>query len=50
MRLLLVCLLLAGCAGGGSVVRGTGEIAPPPPGFVDYCLRHPDKAECGGAK
>lgn len=50
LLLLLIPLLLDGCVGGGTAVRGTGEVAPTPEGFVDYCKRHPEKAECGGTR
>lgn len=36
--LILAVLLLASCANRA------------PAGFVDYCERHPERAECGGAK
>lgn len=37
--ILAIALLLQACA-------VTREPAP----FADYCARHPDRAECGGAK
>lgn len=49
MRCLLLILLLNGCASTG-LLRGNGEIAPPPGGYVVYCPQHPDRAECGGMK
>lgn len=48
--ILLSSLVLAGCSGGNKTVRGTGEYANPPAGFVDYCNRHPEQAECGGTQ
>lgn len=49
MRYLLLLLLLNGCVPPGPL-RGSGELAPPPAGFVVYCQQHPDNAECGGTK
>ncbi len=52
-RLLLICLCslaLAGCPTPPDILVGTGERAPAPYGFVDYCNRHPDRAECGGTQ
>ena len=49
MRYLLILFLLNACTSEG-ILRGSGEIAPTPYGFTDYCLRHPDRAECGGTK
>lgn len=37
--LVLAVLLLASCANNRA-----------PAGFVDYCERHPERAECGGTK
>lgn len=48
MRCLLLILLLNACA--PATLKGSGEEAPAPYGFVDYCNRHPDRAECGGTK
>jgi len=47
--LLLLSSTLIGC-NTPSVLKGSGEVAPAPYGFVDYCNRHPDRAECGGTK
>lgn len=47
--LTLAAVFLAGCQG-PEVLRGSGQPADPPGGFVDYCIRHPDRAECGGSK
>lgn len=49
MRYLLLLLLLNGCDG-GRLLRGSGEVAPSPGGYVVYCAQHPDRAECGGTK
>lgn len=49
MRCLLILLLLSGCNGGG-LLRGSGEVAPAPGGYVAYCQQNPDRAECGGTK
>lgn len=46
---ILCSLLLAGCASSG-LLRSSGEEAPAPYGFVDYCNRHPERAECGGTQ
>ena len=46
---LLISSSLVGCAQSG-VLRGSGEVAPAPYGFVAYCAQHPDRAECGGTK
>ena len=48
MRWLLILLLLNACNGG--LLRGSGEVAPAPHGFVIYCQQNPDRAECGGTK
>jgi hypothetical protein len=42
-------LLLGGCHHSGPL-KSSGEEAPAPYGFVDYCNRHPDRAECGGTQ
>jgi hypothetical protein len=43
-------LFLGGCNGGPSVLRGDGVPTVGPYGFYEYCQRHPEVAECGGAK
>jgi hypothetical protein len=43
-------LLLGGCANGGGLLQGSGVEAPAPAGFIDYCQRHPERAECGGTQ
>jgi len=42
-------LLLGGCAS-QQRLESSGDRAPAPYGFVDYCNRHPDRAECGGTQ
>ena len=49
LRLILLCSLLLGCRT-PSVLQGSGIDAPAPSGFVDYCLRYPQRAECGGTE
>lgn len=44
--LVLVVILLVGCAGTGERVTGSGVIAPPPPGWVDFCQRNPEDPSC----
>lgn len=46
---LAVALVLGGCGGSG-LLKGSGIDAPAPSGFVDYCARHPQRAECGGTE
>lgn len=46
---LAVALVLGGCASSG-LLRSSGDEAPAPYGFVDYCNRHPERAECGGTQ
>lgn len=41
--------LLGGCSG-PQRLESSGDRAPAPYGFVDYCNRHPDRAECGGTQ
>lgn len=45
MRALILCLLLAGCPTQGGL-RGTGEVAPPPVGWLEHCLTVPIPDEC----
>lgn len=47
--LILCSLMLAGCPHSG-ILKGSGDSAQAPVGFADYCLRHPERAECGGTK
>lgn len=42
----LLALLLMACPG-PQILHGTGQRVDPPGGFVDYCNRHPERAECG---
>lgn len=44
-----LAILLGGCAEPRRL-ESSGELAPAPYGFVDYCLRHPERAECGGTQ
>lgn len=44
-----IALALGGCAG-PQLLKGSGVPAAAPGGFVDYCNRHPERAECGGAQ
>ena len=44
-----LALLMGGCAG-PQRLESSGDRAPAPYGFVDYCNRHPDRAECGGTQ
>lgn len=46
---LAVALVLGGCAEPRRL-ESSGDIAPAPYGFVDYCARHPERAECGGTQ
>lgn len=41
----LFALSLGGCATQGGL-RGTGEIAPPPVGWLEHCLTVPIPDEC----
>lgn len=45
----LLAVWLGGCAE-PRLLEGSGERAPAPYGFVDYCMRHPERAECGGTQ
>lgn len=44
-----LAFLLGGCAA-PQLLKGSGAPADAPGGFMDYCNRHPDRAECGGTK
>ncbi len=45
MRWLLILLLLNGCAASGPL-RGSGEIAPAPTGYIIGCQNNPDAVAC----
>lgn len=40
-----VWIFLAGCTG-PTPIRGTGEPAPAPAGWEDFCKRHPEDLSC----
>lgn len=44
-----LAILLGGCAG-SQRLESSGDRAAAPYGFVDYCNRHPERAECGGTQ
>lgn len=46
MRVLILALLLAGCATPGGIYRGSGEAAPTPYGHADLCAKQPDMPGC----
>lgn len=48
IRALILALLLVGCAG-NERIEGSGVIAEPPYGWIDYCVRHPEEPLCNGA-
>ncbi len=45
MRWLLILLLLNACNGGG-LLRGSGEFAPAPGGYVTGCQNNPNAVAC----
>ena len=48
MRVVVTALLLALAAGCAAPQHLEGTTpADPPAGYVDYCARHADRAECG---
>jgi hypothetical protein len=48
MRLLLIfcSLVLVGCTE-PSILRGSGELATPPAGWLEHCTEQPRPIECG---
>lgn len=49
MRIMLFALLVSACA--PVPLRGqTGATVDPPGGYVEYCIRHPERQECGGGR
>jgi hypothetical protein len=47
VRLLIVCLLLAGCNGNPVRISGSGVEAPPPVGYIVWCSENPSDPMCG---
>jgi hypothetical protein len=45
IRAALICLLLAGCVK-PYMLKGTGEVAPPPVGWTAHCEQIPKPDEC----
>ena len=48
--LLILALLLAGCAQAEVRSVSTGERAAAPPGYLEWCRDNPQAAQCGGTK
>lgn len=44
--LILLVLVLVGCASEPVYIKGSGARAAPPGGWVEYCGRHPDDPSC----
>jgi hypothetical protein len=46
MKYLLILLVIAGCNGGGTVLRGSGEPVMPPYGYEKLCAEYPTNPAC----
>lgn len=42
----IAALFVSACAGEAERVRGSGSLAAPPAGWVDYCERNPQDPSC----
>lgn len=43
----IAALFISGCAAEPERVQGSGSLAQPPAGWVDFCRRNPEDPSCG---